>query len=121
MTDKIISVIKYIVLLIVTVTLGAWAIFYLIDLSEKSNTADLPKDETPPVINELPTAKEEARAEYADKLVEMLEGKKVSLDDEFDAEEIALLDKIFGNHRERRHGYNKALSEAQDLIRNYFK
>ena len=34
--------------------LGVWAIFYLVDLSEKQNIADVPKDETPPVIDELP-------------------------------------------------------------------
>src|SRR3989344_807097 len=54
MGDQIKSIIKYLVLLTLTVALGFWAIFYLIDISEKKNKADVPPEETPPMINELP-------------------------------------------------------------------
>jgi len=53
--DKIKSIVKQLGLLLVTIVLGVWAIFYLVELSEKTNTAELPKDETPPIIDELPS------------------------------------------------------------------
>ena len=54
MKNQIVAVIKYIALLIITISLGIWAIFYLIELSEQKNKADVPQEEIPPIINELP-------------------------------------------------------------------
>jgi len=54
MGDKIKSIAKQLGLLLVTIVLGVWAIFYLVGLSERTNTADLPQNETPPVVDELP-------------------------------------------------------------------
>ncbi|GEM_PF-1761944 len=49
--NKIKSIISYVLLLIITVVLGVWVISYLLQVSEERNTAQLPKDETPPSID----------------------------------------------------------------------
>lgn len=41
MKHKLKSIIKQLVFLMVTIVLGVWAIFYLIDLSEKQNIANM--------------------------------------------------------------------------------